>query len=54
MFYFVCSNINLLPAYLEVVLTEAARRTGWSFQVIAGGPMPLKGGDVTTARYFQR
>ncbi|KAF7977147.1 hypothetical protein HWV62_4559 [Athelia sp. TMB] len=42
-------GINLLPSYLEAVLSEASRRTGWSFSVLMGGPMPVNNGDIQTA-----
>ncbi|KAF7977624.1 hypothetical protein HWV62_3022 [Athelia sp. TMB] len=41
--------INLLPSYFEAVLNEASIRTGWTFQVLMGGPMPINQGEVQTA-----
>ncbi|KZP24406.1 hypothetical protein FIBSPDRAFT_888862 [Athelia psychrophila] len=41
--------INTLPSYFDAVLGEAARRTGWSFTVVMGGPMPVNQGEIQTA-----
>ncbi|KAF7967634.1 hypothetical protein HWV62_33613 [Athelia sp. TMB] len=41
--------INLLPSYFDAVLSEASTRTGWTFQVLMGGPMPVNRGEIQTA-----
>ncbi|KAF7986629.1 hypothetical protein HWV62_26438 [Athelia sp. TMB] len=41
--------IKMLPSYFDTMLEEAARRTGWSFNVVMGGPMPINNGDIQTA-----
>ncbi|KAF4593592.1 hypothetical protein EYR40_008379 [Pleurotus pulmonarius] len=41
--------INQLPSLLPAFLNQLRRKTGWVFTVLAGGPMPVAGGQIEIA-----
>ncbi|KAF9499187.1 hypothetical protein BDN71DRAFT_1428231 [Pleurotus eryngii] len=40
--------IDEIPRYFQAFCQELARRTGWSFTLLAGGPDPINGGRVNS------
>ncbi|EAU83346.2 hypothetical protein CC1G_12407 [Coprinopsis cinerea okayama7 len=49
-----CRHINALDAIFQGLLPVLARKTGWSFSVICGGPDPMKpDGEIRTRSYHE-
>lgn len=40
-----------MPPYIEDVLKEVTRRTGFCATLIMGGPVPTHNGEISTVRY---
>ncbi|KAF9471717.1 hypothetical protein BDN70DRAFT_938745 [Pholiota conissans] len=46
------SSIDALPAFFKLTFTALAAASGWSFVVMAGGPVPKEGGKVFVENHY--